>query len=428
MKGTFPRQLKYDLFIGNSKESATDLVAGAIKISLDESRMAHLTFSLKNPDINLDWVRMGTNVTFYGGYTDRTNPLDQGEGGSGYRMLFSGNIFRISTTVNEAGIPIGSIECIDGFYSNGGYSPKKFRYPSKNCPRGWASSSRVRVSDIVKNICEELNIDYEIKLGKDSDKEYSYTDTVVQDNQTDWDFLSTLAGRCGCYCWTIIENSKTKLFFIEQGKAFASSNQLEFVVIGRRNNYFFNPSYSGLDSVHNEMGRLKSNQVLLTDVSVTEDPGMYGQHTYKVTDFDSATGEQKELLVNFDEESDTITYYELDSALIAAMNETPSGSAELDRILGMGAMSIPWEEAKKYYKAVNIPAGRLDALGGIGFMGVTLTATCRGDLRVDAYKAYLVHGVVRGRNMQRKSSKFYLKSLDYVFDNSGFNINLEFIA
>jgi hypothetical protein len=36
----------------------------------------------------------------------------------------------------------------------------------------------------------------------------------------------------------------------------------------------------------------KDNQVLLYEVSVTEDPGMYGQHTYKVTDFDSATGEK----------------------------------------------------------------------------------------------------------------------------------------
>jgi hypothetical protein len=29
---------------------------------------------------------------------------------------------------------------------------------------------------------------------------------------------------------------------------------------------------------------------------------MYGQHTYKVTDFDSATGEQN-LLVNYEEDS-----------------------------------------------------------------------------------------------------------------------------
>jgi hypothetical protein len=28
----------------------------------------------------------------------------------------------------------------------------------------------------------------------------------------------------------------------------------------------------------------KDNQVLLYEVSVTEDPGMYGQHTHKVTD------------------------------------------------------------------------------------------------------------------------------------------------
>jgi hypothetical protein len=428
MIGTFPRQLKYDLFIGNGKESATDLVTGPVKISLDESRMAHLTFSLKNPDVNLDWLRMGTNVKFYGGYTDRVNPLDQGQGGSGYRMLFSGNIFRVSTTINEAGVPIGSIECIDAFYTTGGYSPKQYRYPSKNCPRNWASGSTVKVSEIVKNICLELNIDYEISLGKDSDKLYSYTDTVVQDSQTDWDFLVTLATRCGCYCWTTIENEKTKLFFIEQGKSFSSNDSLEFVVISRRNNEFFTPSYSGRTSVQNELGKLKDNQVLLYEVSVTEDPGMYGQHTYKVTDFDSATGEQKDLLVNYEEDSDTITYYELDSALIESMNKTPAGSRELDRILGMGALSIPWAEAKKYYKEVNIPAGKLDALGGVGFLGVTISATCRGDLRVLPYKSYLVNGVVRGRNMQRKSNKFYVKSLAYVFDNSGFNIELEFIA
>jgi hypothetical protein len=102
-------------------------------------------------------------------------------------MLFSGNIFRVSTTINEAGVPIGSIECIDAFYTTEVTVPNSTDTLVKNCPRNWAQVVLLKVSEIVKNICLEL-IDYEISLGKDSDKLYSYTDTVVQDSQTDWDF------------------------------------------------------------------------------------------------------------------------------------------------------------------------------------------------------------------------------------------------
>jgi hypothetical protein len=49
------------------------------------------------------------------------------------------------------------------------------------------------------------------------------------------------------------------------------------------------------------------------------------------------------------------------------MNKTPAGSRNLTVFLVWGALSIPWAEAKKYYKEVNIPAGKLDALGGVGF-------------------------------------------------------------
>ena len=428
MKTTFLRQLKYDMYIGNRKEPATDLLSGPVKVVIDASLMAHLTFSLKDPDINLDWIRMGTPVKFYGGYLEHSNPLDRPHNGGGYKLLFSGTIYKISTSFNDAGTPIGSIECIDAFYSQGGYNPRQYRYPSKNCPRNWAAGSSVKVSDIVKNICQELNVDHEISLGKDSDKAYSYTDSIVQDSQSDWEFLNKLATRVGAYCWTTIENEKTKVYFIEMGKAFSNPQRVEFVAIGRKGQNFFKDSYSGSSSVPNEMGRLKDNQILLFNVSVTEDPGMYGQHTYKVTDFNSETGEQKELLVNYEENSETITYYELDTPLIEAMNKTESGQKELNRILGMGALSIPWSEAKKYYKVVNIPAGKLDALGGVGFMGVTISATCMGDLRVAPYQSYLIHGVIRGRNMQRKSSKFHLKSMTHVFDNNGYNIDLEFFA
>lgn len=428
MKTTFLRQLKFDMYIGSRKESATNLLSGPVKVVLDASLMAHLTFSLKDPDINLDWIRMGTPVKFYGGFLEHSNPLDRPQNGGGYKLLFSGTIYKISTSLNEAGIPIGTLECIDAFYTSGGYNPRQYRYPSKNCVRSWASGNTVKTSDVVKNICKELGVECIVELGQNSDKLYSYTEPVVQDSQSDWEFLNKLAVRVGAYCWTTIENEKSTVHFIEQGKAIGSNDRVEFVAIGRKGNDFFKDTYSGSASVPNEMGRLKDNQILLFNVSVTEDPGMYGQHTYKITDFNSETGEEKELLVNYEENSETITYYELDTPLIEAMNKTDSGRKELDRILGMGALSIPWETAKKYYKIVNIPAGKLDALGGVGFMGVTISATCPGDLRVNPYQSYLVHGVIRGRNMQRKSSRFHLKSMSHVFDNNGYNIELEFFA
>lgn len=428
MTRMFPQQLRYDLFIGNSNITATPFLNGAVRINMDEARMAHLSFSIKDPDVHADWIRMGTKVKFWGGYFANGNPLDSRDNSNDYRMLFTGTIYKIQANQNEAGVPYATIECIDTFYSTGGYSAKQYRYPSRNNPRGWASQATIKTSEIVKKLCEELNIDCEISLGQDSDIEYTLTEAVVQDAQSDWDFLNKLATRCGCYCWTILENEKTKLFFVERSSAFAQKNKVEFVNIGRRGNQFLVDTYSGKTSVPNELHRLKDNQILLTGITTNEDPGSYGQHTYKVTDFNSETGEQKELLVNYDENSETITHYELDTALIESMNKTEEGSKELDRILGMGALSIPWEEAKKYYKEVVIPAGRLDALDGVGFLGVNVTGTSRGDLRVAPYQSYLLHGVVRGRNLQRKSNRFYLKSMSYIFDNNGFINEYEFIA
>lgn len=427
MKTTFLRQLRYDLYLGNNKRAATDFLTGAVRISLDASLMGHLTFEIKDPDINADWIRMGTRVRFYGGYLEHHNPLDKPQNGGGYRLLFSGTVFKVNVENDDAGNPVGKISCIDAFYSVGGYSQKRYRYPSLNNQRSWASGN-IRASEIVRNICKELDIECEVSLGQNSDIMYTLTEPVVQHDNSDWAFLNVLAERVGAYCWTTIENEKLKLFFVEQGKAFHTKERIEFVSIARKGGEFFNKSYSNKESVANELQRLKDNQVLMYDVSVTEDPGMYGQHTYKVTDFNSETGESKEFLANYNEETESIVYYELDTPLIEAMNKTESGRQELNRILGMGALSIPWSEAKKYYKEVHVPAGKLDALGGKTFLGVTVNATCIGDLRVLPYQSYIIHGVVRARNMNRKSSKMYLKSMEHIFDNSGYTIQLEFMA
>lgn len=428
MKRTFPRQLRYDVFIGDSSDPFTNFIKGDVRISVEENKMSHLFFTLANPDVHADWLRIGTEVRFYGGFLSEFNPLEFSEEEQGYKLLFKGTIYKINTSYEESGIPLGQIECVDQFYSKGGYTSRFNRYPSRNSDRSWANTTSIKASEIIANICNELDILYDVSLGRESDVIYSHTNSLVQRNQSDWQFLLKMADRLGCNCWTDIENEKVKMFFVEKGKAFAKNRDVEFVNVTRVGNQFFTGSYSGDDNPSNGFGRLTPNQILLTSVDVQEDPGMYGQHIQRITDFNDETGEYTETLVQYDENSETVSYYELDSALVEAMNKTEKGQRELDRLLGMGALSIPWEEARKYYKEKKIPAGTIDALSGIPFLGVTVNASCRGDFRIIPHESYLLRGIIRGRNLQKRSTRFYLKGMSMNFGKSGFVMDLEFIA
>lgn len=427
MNRTLPQQSRFKV-VAHYKKGAVDitaLVGDNASIEVEVLKISHLTFELKDPDDNAHFIRIGTKIDFYGGYVDSSFFTDPLGSSNSFKKLFSGNVRRIKLNAKEDGTNTATIEALDASYSIEGYSAKTFIYPSKNCTRKGANTTSLKTSEIVKIIAEEAKMDIDVILGENTDTEYTLTNPIVQKNMSDFAFLNYLAKRNACYVWTDMSG---KTYFVDKSKAHGSINKdIEFVWVGRNGKNFYNSSVNKDPIGTSEYSKISPNQILLTSVDLTEDPAIYGQNITKITYFDDTDGQGKniDILKMYDESKDEITYYELDTPKVEAMQKSKEGSETLNKILSMGALDIPWDIAQQFYKPIKITKKLLDAIEGQA-LGITVTASCPGNVNIIPQRSYPINGISRYSSMNIKHRHYFMRTLTHSWNNGDFTTEMEF--
>lgn len=437
MLKVLPNQQRYNIKIStpdnrNSTTHLTDDVVGDISLEIEALKISHLSFRLKAPLLNAEWLRIGYKVDFYGGYIDSdyyySNDLQTS---NLFRHLFKGQIMTINISCSSDGIEYADITALDASWSKSSYSELIFRYPSKNSKRTWSNANTIKTSDIVKGIAQSLGVKVVVDIDKESDVEYTLSKQAVQDNETDWSFLRRLATRCSCYVWTSVENNSSIINFKSKTKAISTENYIEFVWSARTGNRseFLQGSYLATPIIGDrDMAKLKNNQLPILQFTLNEIPALYGAHVTVISDYDDETGKEIQRYVTYDETKNELIYYELNNELIEKENSTPEGSAKLDKILDMGAFDIPWEVAKPYYKQVVIKQNITDTIDR-PLLGVTINATVPGNVNIDPQQSYYVHGIARYSSLKNRSRMYWLKTMKHLWKEDGnFLTELELIA
>lgn len=448
MRKILPLQHRFQFKIGGV--DATDFIGDDVSLEIDIMKMAHLSFSIKNADSNSEWLHIGRSVEFWGGYLQVpiSNNSDHLANSNSFKNLFMGKIKSIQLDYQDNGRVVANVDALDTAWSiYGEYAEYKHRYPSKDSKRRFASSStKLKVSEIVKNIVESsppdgLGCKSNIDLGESFDTEYTLSNPIVQANLSDWAFLRYIANRNGCYCWTSVEGSDTVVNFVNKSKAIAETGRIEFVWVGREGREFYDAykdTYSDAQDVRraylrpSEIGRsddskLKENQIQFSTVKITESPALYGALVQQITDFNIETGESEQKFVIYDETKDEIIYYELDRDKIEKMQQTEEGKKTLKQVQSYGGLGIPWEVAKDYYIARPIKKSIIDAIDK-PLLGITINATCKGNVNIVSQQSYMIHGVSRFSSMRRKSRSYFLKTMNHRWSSEGFVTEMEFVA
>jgi hypothetical protein len=437
MSRILPQQLRFEVKVsaptGGKSVDITEFIGDSVTLSVDMLKMAILTFDVKKPEELVEVLRVGVSIEFWGGYIDTIGFYkDRFAPSINFRKLFVGNIRRIYMTYEEDGYPKATMEAIDGSYSIAGYEQnKKFRYPSKDLPQrrgaNWPSSNTMKLSQILSCFAADLGIPIQQDFGANIDKVYTLTNPFAQNNISDYAALIALAKANSCYFWSTIEGNDLVYKFVEKSKVVSQSNRFEFVFVSRVAEQFYQGDYLPTGDGRNESTKLKPNQILLHSVTIEEDPAVFGAHITKVTDYDDE-GNTKEELISYDETKDEIIYYELDKAKVQAMEKTVDGKQELDKILAMGAFDIPWSIASKFYKEVRIKKGIIDAID-TPLLGITINATCDGNVLIEPQQSYLIHGINRYSSLrQAKTRRYHLKEMTHRWTTEGFFTDLVFRA
>jgi len=438
-------QQRFSLFVtkpgqkGSRYEITNDV--DNVTLEIDQDRISVLTFVLNKPEKHSQYMDAGYHIDFYGGYIDRDDYYNKERNqfneftydtktSDRYRYLFNGRVFWVKLRYGKAS---NTLEVICKDMSWGATSSNNlmhYCYPSKDSKRDFANkpSGVIKLSEIVKGICDEIKIESDIQISEDV--EFTFKRASVQHGITDWAYLRNLAKNSGCYVWTNIDpdTGKYTLYFIDRDKAVNKQNaRTEFIWLNRTDDYEFKqlsvlPDATGKTE---ELAKFKPNQIQIEEIEVDVNPMIAGTNVSIITDFDD-NGQQTQKLVSYTEDSESIIYWELDREMVERVART--NPKEADRIMNMGPTGIPYDVFIEYYKPRPMPKGIINAIDR-PFAGISVDATVLGDVNIEPFQSYPIFGI--GKWSTRKSSKtlyYYLYSITHEWGSNGFETKLKFKA
>lgn len=425
-----------------SKIDITNSVSTA-SLSIDQDRISVLDITIdRQVSAFIEFVTVGFVIHFYGGFTDNNNYYTQSDSvdkrfntenfshktddSEHFKYLFKGSVHAIKTNYSEDGTKTMSLTCKDFSWGAVASTPNFIAYPSKDCSRKFADTTTIKLSDIIKGICDETGM----SLGQfdvATDFEYTTKNPAVQNDQSDWSFLRELATDHKCYVWTELIGNEYKLNFVQSSKARGtSSSSLEFIWLDRTDDFMFADlkQLPDGDSV-SELTKLADNQVKINTVDLTVNQQLAaGQVVNKVTDFD-VDGTKKEVLVSYDETADEIIYYELNQAKVDAL--VRNNPDEADRISNMGPTGIPKDVWLEYYTPVSISKEKLKAMD-MPLFGIEMTASVIGNLNIHPFQSYPVYGMGKWSTRPNGRLKYYVTGLTHTWGPGDFTSEIHFKA
>lgn len=418
-------------------------IVDSVSLSVDTDRIGVLSFTInRQVSVLSEFMMIGYEIEFYGGFTDNSAYYDKPKGIDAkynpdgftyktdntefFKALFKGTVSSLKTSYAEDGTKTMAIDAKDRSW---GYTAKarlNHSYPSVDAERKFADVTTLKISDLVKGICNDIGF----KVGQifiEDDFEYTLKNPAVQEHMTDWAFLRELAKDHSCYVTTDIDGNDYLLNFIQSSKARKTAGKIEFVWLDRKDDFGFSdlPQLPTGDTT-SELSKLKENQVQLTAIDVTVNmQAVDGGVVQVVTDFSTESGEKKEVLVSYEEDADDLIYYELDQAKVDNMVRT--NPDEADRLSKMGPTGIPREQFLEYYTKVRIPKERIKAMD-MPMMGIELSGSCIGNLNIQPFQSYAVYGIGKYQTRASGKYKYYVQSLTHSWTPGDFVTEITFKA
>lgn len=400
-------------------------VAAGVVYEETADLLTHLNFTVdKNAHILLYYFHIGQSIILYGdSYTDNGREMQH---------IFSGTVTRIRTKFENSGRITFSVECMHYGFTKMGKNYKNCVYPDKNSDRKFAQKETMSVKDVIEGIAKDNDFEIgTIDLSTDAKKvSYDKVNIRYQRDQTDWQFLTSLALDLGCTVWISQEDGKSKLNFVSHEKAFRKqASDINFlfplngVVKDIREAEMIRTSEPGYDRPR-----------LLRDVSVDEDISAAYAVSRSATYFDKNTGEYCEAIAHIetdDKGNRTTVFYELDEQRVEQIHRENPQLA--DEIRNNGPSKFPWGDPKNpdprtasyYYKAVRRYEEH-QAVFDKAFFGITVTAKCNMDLAIRSQRTYKIRGILSYHSKDLESS-FFLRGLKHIWDSDGCWTELDFI-
>jgi hypothetical protein len=363
-----------------------------------------LNFSLKRTLKYIEVLKIGHSVEMEGGTFDPGNR----------KIIFKGVIKRLQIQYAESGFPTLQVQCFDGTFSKATRTSVNFCYPQKNSARAWARVSKIKASEIVRNIIQQemkLPVGDRDQIAIAADKEYTLLNPICQDYQTDWAFLLKMAERLGCVMWSVMEEGTQKIYFVDRSKAANVTNKISFLYPLRDEEN---------DFIQKE---LKENQQVLRELNVEEDVDQANANMRTVTRFDYEKGEEFLLYARTEEDKNgkkTTYYYELDDTKFDGLPDS-----ERKRLMDMGIDNIPFEESVKFFKEVAHVEGDVEAFDGKTFVGIRVSASTDGNVNIVSKQSYMLYGIAK-YSSRGTESRYYLESLRHRFGGEGFITEMDF--
>ncbi len=394
----------------------------------DTTRSLNFTID-KYAEQYLKLIRVGMQVTFSGGYRSE-------EGRFIYQKLFHGHIRKIGTRFAEDGTSSLTFTCFSLEWLK--LTQKSFSgmsYPQTLGGRTFTQRDSMKLSDIVLGVIKENGLNGEVFIKPDLDVTYNITKAFQSQFKTDWLLLRQLAKRARCTVWTEYGDSGEVVYFqpisfVQDGgpQKERYSQKVSFLyprrtvkqVAGSNNLY---------DDRAFETKTMTEGTILLDSVSIDEDLADSGSVSYSGSTMDLGTGEDTITFASTEIRNGrkALIYYELNSERVDEVTRTDPARAE--RIRSMNPTSIPWEQAKEFFREkVMYDDEEGVAMYDGALFGVTIQATCKGDLRIKSQRAYPVIGVNRYSSDKGESNKksYWLQELSHTWDTQGFKTELTF--
>ena len=406
----------------------TDSVEGDVTFESTPERVGQLTFTL----IGRDFVTNARADTSETTFKNVVKMLDEVffEGGAGidgdynYEPLFKGTIKYVRPQFPDDGTLRVNIEAVDYSYRmavNNNY----YAYPSKKCERNWAQKKSIKASEIIKNIAEDMGL----QVGKRNDgtedirlvvdKEFTYREPLTQRNETDYQLLRKLAKRLNCHFWTSFEDDQTYLHFADKSLLRNDEGEdVSFVYFLRTNNGDF------------QFKQLSSMEVPIWSVDLDQDFSAIGETRRVITKFDYATGEEINVfeakIVEDGQEITKLFTFEIDESKTRKLS--PEKRRELEKmsysIAGDESSPYSIDEIAKYFKPAKFYNDRKELGVDKPYFGITINATCEGNVHIKARKNYKVKGIGRYGSDSLEGT-YFLTTLRHIWGQGGFLTEME---
>lgn len=360
----------------------------------------------------------GQAVRFHGGHLKE------------YANLFNGTVMKLRQHYGGEGFVRLTIECMATTWNQ---LAKKvhnnFVYPDTNNTRFFKElGDKVPLDKLVRKICEVNDIELAYMEPIENMPVFDLNNQIHQYRMSDWALLRKLAKKVNCTVWTEFRNGDEKLYFGSITKvrenAFHTDNKEPVFLYPLHGSSAGNFGTPNAD--YGYINKQYHDEVILREVDIEEDMATMNSISYAASKFDFESGEEVAVMAKVEERDGKkyIVYQTLDYDKIERFRKVNPALADRYANEGIGG-NLTWDEIEPFLKNIDQPIPEDSAPYDNAFYGVTLTASCNGNIAIRSQRAYNIHGITLHAT-GLTSTRFWLYSMVHSWGSDGFKTEMTF--